>query len=401
MTRRALPVPRGLAPALAIAVSPWLAGSARADEPPVPSRVVLVRPGCAATELDEAELVRLLEIELRADGVETVEAIGGDQVDAQTVAPAAGTSLAVLRLEGVCTAGAPISVTIDDAATDKRVRREVDLRGVGDDARPRAVALATAELLRASWLELVLPSAPPPKAAVPLVVRDAARGRAAAATMPKPPAPEPLPPVALEPAPLAPASAPPSPAPVAPPDAATDAADDAAAARTAETFWLGGSAGARGFVDGNAVFGSGRAEVMFPVAHPIRGRAGLVAGYSPGETILGDIDLLVVTARGALALSLVRQSFLLEIGPFVELGWGYANGTPSQALIASDDASAFIVVTGATIGARLALSGPLWLDASGDFGPTLSGLSALSAGVEARGIEGFSAGGQVGLAWAL
>ncbi len=46
---------------------------------------------------------------------------------------------------------------VDDALTNKSVRREVDLGDVPASGRPRALALAAAELLRASWAELALP----------------------------------------------------------------------------------------------------------------------------------------------------------------------------------------------------------------------------------------------------
>ena len=64
---------------------------------------------------------------------------------------------------------APLGVGIDvvDAVTNKRVVRDVDLAKVPEDGRPFALAVATDELLRASWVELALekrePSPAPPE----------------------------------------------------------------------------------------------------------------------------------------------------------------------------------------------------------------------------------------------
>lgn len=398
------PLPSAL-PALVVALGICWPSSARADPEAVPARVILVKPGCTGTDLDEDELVRLLEIELRADGVGDVEVVEAGVVDGEASGPSSsssgavpGASLAVLRLEGVCDRVGPLSVTIDDAATDKRVRREVDLGGVTDEARSRAVALAIAELLRASWMELVLPSSPAPKATVPVEVREAARGRAmAAAGSPSEDAP------AMEPLPAPSLAVEPSSTTTPPPDERPGARidrEDATKAHAARV-WLGGSAGARGFLDGDALFGGLRAEALFPLTGPLRARAGASAAYSPGEHALGDVDLFMVNGRAAVCFALAGGSYLVEVGPFVELGWGHARGAPSQDLVVGDDASALVALTGLTFGARFALTGSTWLDGSVDFGPTLSGLSALVDGQRERSIDGLSGGLHLGLAWAI
>jgi hypothetical protein len=64
-----------------------------------------------------------------------------------------------------------IDVTVSDAVTDKRVSRSVDLAPLPRDAWPLSLALATDEVLQASWAELALRSAPAPKRPVPHEVR--------------------------------------------------------------------------------------------------------------------------------------------------------------------------------------------------------------------------------------
>lgn len=68
-----------------------------------------------------------------------------------------------------------IDVVAEDALTAKRVSRELDLGALPRDAWPLAIALAIDELLRASWAELALESAPPPRRPVPIEVRDTVR----------------------------------------------------------------------------------------------------------------------------------------------------------------------------------------------------------------------------------
>jgi hypothetical protein len=60
-----------------------------------------------------------------------------------------------------------IVVSVADRVTDKRVSREIDLEALPPDARPLSLAIAADEVLRASWAELALTSAPPAKIPVP------------------------------------------------------------------------------------------------------------------------------------------------------------------------------------------------------------------------------------------
>jgi hypothetical protein len=60
-----------------------------------------------------------------------------------------------------------LTVEVHDAVTAKQVSRDVALAGVPGDSQPLTVALAADELLRASWAELELHTAPPPAMPVP------------------------------------------------------------------------------------------------------------------------------------------------------------------------------------------------------------------------------------------
>jgi hypothetical protein len=123
-------------------------------------------------------LADILTAELRADGVERV--ILGPPKSEEGPSP----NLAAISI-GSPTCESPawdILVRIVDAATRKQVERHVLLADVAEPSRPRALALAVAELLRASWLELALPEAPPPKVQIPAVVWRAVDARVSSVT---------------------------------------------------------------------------------------------------------------------------------------------------------------------------------------------------------------------------
>jgi len=78
-----------------------------------------------------------------------------------------------------------LTVEVHDAVTAKQVSREVALAGVPPDSQPLTVALAADELLRASWAELELRTAPPPALPVPPeVTHTVHEGLASSATAP-------------------------------------------------------------------------------------------------------------------------------------------------------------------------------------------------------------------------
>lgn len=81
-----------------------------------------------------------------------------------------------------------IVVSVADRVTDKRVSREIDLELLPRDAWPLSLALAADEVLRASWAELALTTAPPAKIPVPreveTVVRDSILEKPAALRAP-------------------------------------------------------------------------------------------------------------------------------------------------------------------------------------------------------------------------
>ncbi len=85
---------------------------------------------------------------------------------------------------GVECAGDDVKLTVDDPLTGKRVERSVSLASVAQESRARLLALAIAELVRSSWIELQFRRRPvlpiPARAPVSVEQQDLARAIAAA-----------------------------------------------------------------------------------------------------------------------------------------------------------------------------------------------------------------------------
>lgn len=95
---------------------------------------------------------------LRLRAIEVCAA--GTASEGSTPAPVARVVLHALE-----TSRRGVGIEIQDAVTEKRVLRDVDLQRVSPDARGLTLAQAVDELLRASWIELTMH--PEPKTGVP------------------------------------------------------------------------------------------------------------------------------------------------------------------------------------------------------------------------------------------
>lgn len=333
-----------------------IATEARAIEPArMPARVILRRSGCESPAFDEADFVRLLRIELAADGVTEVDTAGPGE------ALPSGPALAVLSLEGACAGDAVVTFEIDDAATDKKVRRVVDLRDLPGAARARALSLAAAELMRASWAELALPGVPRPRAPVPPEVREAAGARLAAS-------------------PLV-AAAPP-------------------AARAMPLLIFAGLDARYFFGSRSAVLGA-RLAASSPLVGPLRLRADAGAAYGRTSDPLGGIDLWMVTAAVGPSLGRAWEHGSAELGPRVELGWGSARGLPAHAGIEGQRASTLLVITTLAATSRLRLGTRFWATLDGEVGPVVHALTALVNTRASSGFGGAMVGARLGLAVGL
>ncbi|WP_437292710.1 hypothetical protein [Sorangium sp. So ce426] len=115
------------------------------DAPPI---AVLVEG--ATPELERAIFVDLAAELARTDLCARLEA--GASPDAR----GAGRERAIARVTIRISPEGVAAVHIDDAVTQKRLERTVDVAGLKDDGRALALAIAADELLRASWVEPTL-----------------------------------------------------------------------------------------------------------------------------------------------------------------------------------------------------------------------------------------------------
>jgi hypothetical protein len=109
-----------------------------------------------------------LEKHLRAE-------LGAREIDV-CIAPAGGTppprpiATVTLHIDHRPDGAFLATIRIGDLIMDKRLERTLDLGRIPRDGQPLAVAAATDELLRAGWVELTIPDAPPPVVAPPPAV---------------------------------------------------------------------------------------------------------------------------------------------------------------------------------------------------------------------------------------
>lgn len=140
----------------------WLgaAGVAAAEDPPI---VVLALDGAWPSELG-AEVRADLRASLRERGLALVD-------EGETP----GRAVATIRIEAPDLDHPVARIEIDDRVNQKRVEREVALGSEPVDTWSVVLAAAADELLRAAWVELTMPDAPPPAMTPPPEVERAAR----------------------------------------------------------------------------------------------------------------------------------------------------------------------------------------------------------------------------------
>ncbi|MBX3224620.1 MAG: hypothetical protein KF795_29160 [Labilithrix sp.] len=94
----------------------------------------------------------------------------------------------VVAVVDIETKGDEIRIVASDVLFDKRVERTIDVAAMPTDGLPLMLALATDELLRAAWAELLVAGAPASKKPVPSEIRRAVGAPAPEAGLAPPPA---------------------------------------------------------------------------------------------------------------------------------------------------------------------------------------------------------------------
>jgi hypothetical protein len=339
--------------------------AARAD---APALVRLSVPACANEAFDVAAFSHTVTIELRADGVESVD-VSPEPLPRDPTSVAAKPLATVTLVAAPCTAdAADMEITIEDSATAKTVRRRLSLGDVARPARPRAIALAVAELLRASWSELRLPDAPPPSVPVPPSVR--------LAVFEHPP-PVAAPPVVATPPVVVP--------PPVPPPAPTVRLGAAIAARF---FPSAGST----LLGPNVALSYGAAETI-----PLRLRLDASALFGTAYEPSGSVATTLVTGGVAVVLAHASGPVDVEVGPRGEVGWGRVAGTAATAGQSATAGSEGVVTLAGLVALRVALTPAFWASLDANVGFVLAGIDSETPYGRSGGIGGAMVGVGVGL----
>ncbi|MBX3246334.1 MAG: hypothetical protein KF901_04050 [Myxococcales bacterium] len=266
---------------------------------------------------------------------------GFDLCLAETRWPPAVRPVAILTLEAL--RGAVVRVDVQDAVTDKRVRRELALRGMPRDSRPLAVAIGADELLRASWAELLLPDAPPPAEEPPQEVRRVIERTAAA--------------VVEQRAPRAP-------------------------------WWLSAAFGFERYGGGERLLGGGLQlegwmHARIGTRLSLGGRAGL-----PTEGIGGSVEsrgLLAEIALLGAVLGDARRGPQLVLSGALAVAWVRFRGDAAEGFVARTDAGVAVLARGG-LGGRWAF-GPVRLALDVGLGAPITGVAAQENGVTLSAIS--------------
>lgn len=270
--------------------------------PALPSGVRIVLGTCESI-VQKRALLDQLRIELLSTGV----------VDIEVVDPETGSSGHSANTERIATlqvyypecddTASLVNLRISDRLTAKYVERTLVVSDVNADARPRAVALAIVELLRASWLELVIAQSPSGDKGASDTVRNRLVSRLKEATdtdeeKPKPTRKEML--AALE-----------------------LARSEALEERWQKTRleWLGGG---RFYPDGDSGDLSTMVKLSFALNRRLRLHTGALAA---GGGVNAEDDINIFAAAGVLGVSVAGGSNPeVEVASIFEVGWARLSG---------------------------------------------------------------------------
>ena len=352
---------------LAIAALPVLTRASPAASPAAPAgdvRVVVLAPSCGAAPAFFRSFVESLRVEL------TAQAAACCEIWDATRSPPVGSVLVGLVIDPCDASPERLVVTVDDPARDRSVNRRVLLADVAPVARPRALALAVAELVRLG------PSA------------DAAGSEEIAATAPQ--------------AGPGPGSA-----------ARTGATVAAAAMLTRTTPATQMPRGRRADTSARGDFVvrryPSRQTTLYGGELSLRragrrlvGSAGLGAMAGDRATAFGQVGFRAATAAGQIGVRLVAGGFDTDLAVRGELGWAWIQGTPADAQVRAGSGSALLGGVGVRAAVQLPAERRLRTQLTVEAGHAVRGVDGRVNGQSVAGAAGayllFGLGVGLGLA---
>jgi hypothetical protein len=319
---------RGLDIGIIVATFASVRPAAAADPEVVtaPPAVHIVGPECRETPLSIAEFVDALRVELAGRGMRCCT------TGADAAAAATGELLVTLAVEPCDPNTERIGVVVTDTRRLRAVERGVSLADLPPAARPRALALAVAELLHAAD-QPSQPQPPPPPAAPP----------------------EPQPPPAATAA-----------------GARLSGGADALLRSypTRQTFLLG------------AQLSLGVSGASWHAALAIDG----ALGRPPVD--LGAIAIHTLAAAVTAGPRFAVGRATIDVGASASGGWAWVRGEPSVAGVTGGSGDGFIATAGARVAVQAPSSSALRFHAAGEAGAVLRGVNAEVDGSAAAGIAG-------------
>jgi hypothetical protein len=288
---------------------------ARASEPTtVVAGVDVVPPNCPIAPLSLTGFMDALRVELAGQ------------------ATAAGGTSVTLAIEPCDPATNRVQVTVAETGTQRASGREIDLGDVAESARPRALALAVAELVRAM--------------------------RQPAAAPPPPPAPPPQPAVAVAPSLVEPL-----------------------------TSTIAGDALYAAFVDRDTSLWGGRLSLSVERGHWHLGVFGEFLGGSHGYE-QGHVTLQTLNGGVVVGPRWVAGRLTFSPGVAGTFGWAHIDGSPSEEEIVGRSGDGVTASARARLLVSWAVGATLAVRALVEGGWTYKGFDALVEGARAAGLSG-------------
>lgn len=359
-------------------MSVW-SSTVRAETGPVaaPASVVELRaPPCIERPFDRAGLVELLRVELGALGVTNVVI-----APSETRASSSNDVLlaAVVLTPATCDpAASEVTLEVLDRASSKKVERRMTIGDVEFAGRPRALAIAIAELLQASWAELALAGAAPPAVPLPSALRTVLAARIAAALDGQRASEQRQMKAAIEAHDLL----------------ESEVSESRHQKQKGTLFEL--SFMTRDFPTRSSALLGGEAAIRRRLGEHGSLEGGLGAGFGGTEVGTGAISMGAVTGHFGLAAT-TGGATELEIGPRLDIGYGFASGTSSAPGVKGASYGNAVVL--GLLQATLRLHTESWwtLLVGLDLGHSLADVSFLSDASHAAGIGGVVIDARVGL----
>ena len=314
------------------AAGPGRAAVGPAPRTPAARAVEVTPPACGNGSFEAVAFLDSLRVELAGRGLAccTLAEPGGD-------GPDTGALRVTLELVPCAADADRILASVRDPSDGRVVAREISFSDVAETARPRALALAVAELIHTLGQPPAREAPPPPAALV--------------SSVPPPPPPPPQP---------------------------------TRAARVS----LGLEAETRVLPAHSTTVWGGRARLTMPW-RSLHADLDVGGGYASAGSDLGDVVLRVASVGVGLGPRLSTRTAVIDLGLHAELGWAWIRGDAVSADVGSGSGSGLLSSAGLRAAAALPAALRMRPCLALEGGALLHGLKGQSSGRAVVGMTGY------------